>query len=112
MAHPGEVWYRNSYEITAPIRKINIVKNMKKNTIDGAKHWVEREPWADYFDDEDIKALSTFTKYDAPLELEAALIKDLHKLCMLGLPHSKRFTFPAPAECACKYCHPPVEVQI
>ena len=56
-----------------------------------------------FFYDEDLKPLSEFCKYDALLELEAALIRDLHKLSMIGLPSGDKKTFPAPDGCTCKY---------
>ena len=104
VAHPGEVWYRDSYDVAAPIRKVGIARNLTKKKVDELKVWTEKAEWASYFEDEDLEPLSKFHKYDAPLELELALVKDLHKLSMLGLPSEKKDTFPAPDGCTCKYC--------
>ena len=60
--------------------------------------------WAEFFDDEDLLPLSAFQKHDSELELEPALIKDLHKLSLLGLPIEKKDTYPAPIGCTCKHC--------
>jgi hypothetical protein len=98
------VWYRDTYEVEAPIRKIAIARNLKKKTVGEAKAWVEKEIWAEFFDDEDLLPLSAFQKHDSELELEPALIKDLHKLSLLGLLIGKKDTYPAPIGCTCKHC--------
>jgi hypothetical protein len=104
VSHPGEVWFRDLYDITSPIRKVNYCRNIKAKTVDGIKRHVEKESWAEHFDDEDLKPFSAFKKYDAPVDLEEALIKDLHKLSMSGLPSHQCHLYPIPEGCVCREC--------
>jgi hypothetical protein len=104
VSHPGEVWFRDDYKISSPIRKVNYCRNVKAKIVDGIKRYAERDLWAEYFDDDDLKPLSKFQKYDAPVELEEALIKDLHKLSMSGLPSHQRHLYPIPEGCVCREC--------